>query len=140
MSEPKQLTTTQLWLLHAWLYAPTALAGSIAMALILTRGHWGLTGIPICICLFAATLLLMNQIRTLEEKNGAAQLLPKMVKFALGTMFPLLVSDVIKLVEGKHFVWMSSLQFDLGVPIFFTPLALLFPTKEKKKKASEAKA
>ena len=140
MSEPKQLTSTQLWLLHAWLYAPTALAGSVLMGLLITKAHLGLAGIPACLCLFVATLLVMNQLRTLEEKNDPSQLLKKMGKFALGTMFPLLFGEVIRLVEGKHVDWVSNLQFDLGAPLLFTPLALLIPTKEKKKKVSEAKA
>ena len=141
MSEPKQLTSTQLWLLHAWLYAPTALAGSVLMGLILTRSHSWLNRIPVCICLFVATLLVMGNIQSRGEKHDPADLLSQMVKVAFGLLLPLLLRDGVRLAEGRHASLQDNLLIDLGGPLLFAPFSVLFTSEKKKKeKVREAKA
>jgi hypothetical protein len=73
----------------------------------------------------------MSKMKDLEDQHESSELLLKMLKVASGAMFPILLSDGAKLVEGKHLDYTSALLFDIGGPLMFAPFVILLPSKEE---------
>ena len=140
MTEPKQLTHFKLSLLHVWLYAPTALVGSVLMAQSLIQMHSLANSIPASLALFFITLLAMAKIKTLETKYEPAELLAKMNKLGGGLVLPMILKDGFAIFSSKRLDFWTLVALDLGIPILLAPYAILLPTKEKKKADKPAEA
>jgi len=129
----KELSPLLRLLIRVWIYCPIALAGSVLIAWV-WKGSNQIFMVPASLLVFCFTLLVMSKMKDLEDQDGASELLLKMVKGGFGIMLPILRSDGVKLIEGKHLDFGSSLLFDIGGPLMLAPFMILLPSKEELKR------